>query len=243
MLEPGNALRFLDAGQPFPFAHEFTRILGATFIGMLATPLLIPFRQTAVAGVTAKRLSEVGIFIAGNAGIAFGLIVVSCVLAAWWFQRQLLPSLSDINIELTANWSLVGFAVFALAFALGRSREPGRAVVDSAEKMLIREGRDTRLVDPDAILWIESKGNQIVIHEKDRSHLTRRALSEFVDELDASDFFRIHRRMVVALRAVVSIGALANGDAEARLSSGRSLKVSRRNRRAFQEAWANFHGR
>jgi len=240
VLEPGNALRFAQAGQPFPFVHEITRIFGASLLGMAATPFLIPLHAERSAKSAAQRLPRIGLFIAGNAGVALGMILASCVLAAWWFQRQLLPSLEDIGIALTANLSLVSFAVFAFAVIPGWRQERRRASKTTPEKLAVREGRDTRLVDPDAIVWIESKGNQIVIHERNRSHLTRRPLSEFMDELDASAFVRIHRRLVVALREVSSLSALPNGDAEVCLSDGRLLRVSRRNRRVFKEAWAQF---
>lgn len=241
VLEPGNALRFVDGGQPFPIVHEAIRILGAAFLGMAATPFLIPFRPPARTEPLKRRLSQIGLFVIGNAGISFVLILTSCVVAAWGFQRQLLPSLEDIGLELGANWSLVGFAVFALACLLGWPRRQSQNPDAKADKISIREGRDIRLIERRSIVWIESKGNHIAVHERDQSHLVRRPLSDFFSELDPTAFFRIHRQIVVALGEVEVIGALPNGDAEARLTDGRSLRVSRRNRHAFQVAWTKFH--
>jgi LytTr DNA-binding domain len=242
VLEPGNVLRFAEGGLSFPFVHEAIRIVGAALLGMAATPFLIPFQPLGSAEPFGRRLSKVGLFVVGNAGISFGLILTSCVLAAWGFQRQLLPSLEDVGFELGANWSLVGFAVFALACLLSWPRRQTSNPKATADKISIREGRDMRLIDLKSVIWIESKGNHIAIHERNQSHLVRRPLSDFVTELDPGAFFRVHRRIVVALREVKSIGALPNGDAEARLNDDRCLRVSRRNRQAFQNAWIEFHG-
>lgn len=241
VLEPGNVQRFADSNQAFPFMHELVRILGAALLGMMATPMLLTLRPGCHNDSAAQQLLRLVIFVAGNGGIAFGMILASCLLAAWGFQRQRLPSVGDIYVQVIANWSLVGFGVLALAFFIGWCEQRDNAA-PTRKKMMIREGRRASLVDPGAIVWIESRGNQIVIHEHDRSHLTRRALNSVLADLDATAFFRIHRRLVVSLPEIASVVALSNGDGEAHLKDGRVLPVSRRNRRGLREAWRQFHG-
>ena len=85
--------------------------------------------------------------------------------------------------------------------------------------------------------WIETQGNYVGLHVGGWSYLVRSTLLALEAKLDPRTFVRVHRRWVVAIDRVVSIEALANGDAVLRLRDGQSLRLSRSFRVAFLGRW------
>jgi hypothetical protein len=114
VLEPDNVFRAIRAGHPLAFDHEALRIGCAALVGAGVTPLvLILTRRFPVLGP--GRWSQRLAHAVGIAGLAFGLIVISCFLAAWVFENKLLPSLAELYDQIVCNWLLLVYAVFAFS--------------------------------------------------------------------------------------------------------------------------------
>ena len=249
VLEPDNVLRASQQGYSLPFGIEAARILAAALLGAFATPVLMTLsRRFPLVG--ADRWRHVAIHLFGNACLGFVLIVASCFLAAWGFQRQLLPSLTDIGNQLTSNWTLLVFALCAFTaivhvvrFVRG-AEEAQNAVAQTpiadagrVAGIPIKTGGRLRLVDPSHIDWVEAQGNYVALHAGGNMQLVRRTLTDFETELDASRFVRIHRSMIVAVDRIDEMTPLPNGDATLRLQDNRELRVSRRYREEVVRRW------
>lgn len=249
VLEPDNVLRASQEGYTLPFGIEAARILAAALLGAFATPMLMMLsRRFPLVGV--DRWRHVAMHLLGNAGLGFVLIVASCFLVAWGFQHQLLPSLTDVGNQLTANWTLLVFALCAFTaivhvvrFVLG-AEEAKNAVADvpvadsgRVARIPIKTGGRLRLVDPSHIDWVEAQGNYVALHAGPNMQLVRRTLTDFETELDPGRFVRSHRSMIVAIDRIEAMEPLPNGDATLRLKDGRELRVSRRYRDEVVRRW------
>jgi len=246
VLEPDNVLRAWQAGHLLPFGQEVMRISAAALLGaVLATPVQwVLIRHFPVIHV--HRWRHALIQLAGNASLAFALIVVSCFLAAWGFERRLLPTLAEVGGQLVSNWTLLVFALSAFTAIAHVVRffqsEQDTKIVhierERAARVPIKTAGRLRFVDQADIDWMESQGNYLALHTGPNMHLIRRTLTDLEAELETGRFVRIHRRVIVAIDRIREMKPLANGDAALQLLGGRELRVSRRYRESVRERWA-----
>lgn len=216
-LEPGN---LGHASIPPPLLREVVRLLAAGMLGAAATPALVSLAsRNGRAGLLTRAL--------GLTALAFALILVSCLLAAWILDRRWLPSLSEVTSQLSANFFLLlfGLSVFLALIAATRARQDQGG--SSAHTLAIRERGRVEIVALDDIEWIESQGNYQAVRTGGATRLVRRTMDDLEAELDPARFMRIHRRAIVAVDCVRGVDALTNGDALVRMAGGETLRLSR----------------
>lgn len=250
VLEPDNVLRASHAGYVLPLGRETARIAGAAFLGATVTPLLMWLTwRIPLAGAHLWR--HAAIHLICNACVALLLIVASCFLAAWGFEREAVPSLAEVNGQLVSNWTLLVFALcvftaMAHLVQLIRRTDTGKNVVASADvaeaersdRIALKTGGRLRFVEQGSIDWLETQGNYLALHSGSNRQLVRRTLTDFETELDMSRFIRIHRRTIVAIDRIEEMKPLANGDAMLRLRDGHELRMSRSYRDEVVRRWA-----
>jgi two-component system LytT family response regulator len=100
-------------------------------------------------------------------------------------------------------------------------------VVSTAEGVTILRARD--------IEWIESADNYARLWTGGRSYLLRESMRDLERRVGAGGFVRAHRRAIVRIAAVKELATTASG-LVARLESGATIPISRRQRRAFTAA-------
>jgi hypothetical protein len=244
VLEPDNVVRAIRAGYQLSFGHEAVRIIGAALVGAAVTPvLLLMTERFPMSGKFRWRNALVQL--GGAALLAFGLITLSCILAAWAFERRWMPSTPNVRDELVSNWALL---VFALAFftaiaqtirfsRLSSGNETSPLRTDFPTRVPVKSRGRTSFVEIASIDWIETQGNYLSLHVGTRQHLIRDTLAHFEAGLDARQFVRIHRRAIVSTSRIQDIRAEGNGDATLRLIDGSELRVSRRFRKTVRESW------
>lgn len=235
-LEPGN---LAGASSPPPVLGEVIRLLAAGLLGGAATPALL-----ALAGAgRGDRRPSLALQLLGVLALAFVLIVVSCVLAAWMFEQRLTPRLDEIRQELTANFVLLvfGLAVFLGFVSVARGAQPAVSAVGArADSLVFDERGRTLVVRLGDIEWMESQGNYQAVRAAGATHLVRRTLAALEAELDSNRFVRIHRRVIVGVDFVRDVAALSNGDAEVRLADGRTFRAARGRRARLSAALAKL---
>ena len=255
-LEPGNVARAIDAGGGLVWSEEIVRILGASLLGASSTPLVMALiRRFPIE--RPNLLRHISIQALGGASIALGLIVVSCVLAAWLKIGDSRPVLVALPNEIASNWLLLIFCIGAMsaiahAVYFFRRHEIGRAFADAPATAqpeattattfitavaVKSRGRQT-LVGLSTVDWIETQGNYLALHVGPDVHLIRATAAAFEAKLNPMHFVRIHRRMLVAVDRVCRMGALANGDAAIELIDGTNLRASRNFREKVRAAIA-----
>ncbi|NEX94501.1 LytTR family DNA-binding domain-containing protein, partial [Caulobacter sp. 17J65-9] len=234
MLEPGNIASALEAGQPPSWSREVLRILCAGLLGASATPVLLILARRVTAAATVRSIA---VQAAAVLALAFGLVVVSCLLEAWLLDGRRLPSVAGVGRELSANWLLVtvllgGFLGLIRAARARTERSAPAAEAESAwpTHLPIKDRARLILVDLAEVDWIETQGNYQALHAGEAVHLLRDTSAGLQARLDPARFVRIHRRAVVALDRVAEVRAGADGDALVRLTTGAELRLARSRR-------------
>lgn len=243
-LEPGNVLHASSMGHTLDFDEEALRIGGAALLGCSTAPLILALsRRFPISGTRDWR--SIAIHAAGAAALAFVLIVVSCVLAAWVLMGQLVPPAAEVRNQLAGNWLLLTFALCAFnVISNAVNLLPRRSVsvrgplASPPTRVAIKTRGRLGYLDLASIEWIESQGNYLALHAGGRSHLIRETLQSFASRLDPDRFIRVHRRVVVAIDRIREIQPLANGDSTLILQDGHTLRASRSYREAVRKRWA-----
>jgi MFS family permease len=237
VLEPGNLMRASEMGAHLGLSHEAVRMLGAALIGAATTPaMLLLGDRFPVRGQ--HRLRNLLFQVLGIGGFALGLILLSCLLAAWGFSHAWLPTLGEIYWQVADNWLLLVYALIAqaaVAHLLTTWRRSGSeapsVLASTAARPLSHvttkvRGRQVQLA-LDQVDWLETQGNYLALHAGDTTYLIRQTITAFEAQLDPRQFVRVHRRAMVSLHGIRDLKPLTNGDAELRLRTGQVVRVSR----------------
>jgi two-component system LytT family response regulator len=75
--------------------------------------------------------------------------------------------------------------------------------------------------------WIDAADNYLQLHVGERTHLCRGTLNDVEEELDPSEFVRIHRSVLVAIGRIVSVRPRESGGHVIELTTGARLNASR----------------
>ena len=242
VLEPGNLLRTIESGHAVTFDHEVLRITAAGMLGAIVTPIALTLaRRFLVFG--GGKWRHLLVLVAGISILGVILVVISCFLAAWMFERKLSPSIEEIRDQLTGNALLLMCALFALSGidrAIRLYRRTDQLEIEnrpdpwSARIPIKTRGLSGSLSLAD-IDWIESQGNYVALHAGPSVHMIRETSINFEAKLDPNRFVRIHRRFLVAIDRIQELRPLTNGDVIVRLIGGIELRASRRYREAIRK--------
>lgn len=117
----------------------------------------------------------------------------------------------------------------ASASALAAGAAPTRYV----QRLVIRSIGRVQFVDVADIEWLEASGNYVEIHAGAASFLHRERLRVLEEQLDPTEFVRIHRSIIVNRAAVKELRPLAGGDYNILLHHNNPLRLSRTYRAAL----------
>jgi len=105
-----------------------------------------------------------------------------------------------------------------------------RAAPAWLDRVAIRLGDRIYYVRLRDVDWIEAEGNYVRLHIGTQSHLLRRAVRQLTEELDQTQFARIHRSAIVNIDRISELRALPDGDFQVLLTTGAKLKMLRKYR-------------
>jgi two-component system LytT family response regulator len=240
-LQPGVVTGLAEVGMFPEWRQEALRVLGASLLGALASPIVSLLTQRfPIAGMALRRYLAVH----GLSAIliALGLIVASCLLAPLAQVGDTRPFATALPDHLAANWLLLAFSVAGLtavlqAAGLRRVAELPPAVVKTAQavdatpaflaQVRIKSRGRVRIVELSAVDRIEAQGNYVALHCGRQVHLLRETLSAFEAKLDPAMFVRVHRSHLIATARIAAIRPLANGDGLITLIDGAEVRLSR----------------
>lgn len=106
---------------------------------------------------------------------------------------------------------------------------------DDGRKLPLQVGRRTRIVSEKEIQLIRANGNYLDIETLQGTFTVRRPMVEFLDDLDAGAFARVHRSAAVRSAAVKDVLAIGAGRYRITLDCGRTLVSGRLYRQAVRE--------
>ena len=111
---------------------------------------------------------------------------------------------------------------------------PGRPA--PVKQILVREGERAFFIAAEAIQRVSAAGNYVEVQAAGKVHLVRESLSDFIAQLDASEFLRVHRSHVVRVGFIAELRPMFHGDYELVLRDGQTLSLSRRYKQLLPEA-------
>lgn len=93
-------------------------------------------------------------------------------------------------------------------------------------QLVIRSVGSIRLVPMADVRWFAASGNYVEVHHREGMHLHRVSLSYLEQQLEPSQFCRVHRGALVKLSEVREFHSLADDQYRVILSDGSPVKVS-----------------
>lgn len=103
------------------------------------------------------------------------------------------------------------------------------------ERLVIKSTGRLVVLDVADIDWIEAANYYACLHAGNRTHIVRRTLKDFEQDLDADTFVRIHRSIIVNLARITGLELQSDGEYDVILGSKARLRLSRRYRTRLQE--------
>ena len=122
--------------------------------------------------------------------------------------------------------------------ALGRAKQKirlGGGRTPRLERIAIKNAGELCFVRTSEIDWIEAADYYACLHVGTRSHLLRRSMAELEEDLDPTEFCRVHRSSIVNLDRVRGLKLGQDGEYEVLLENGAHVRLSRRYRKQLQE--------
>ena len=104
-----------------------------------------------------------------------------------------------------------------------------------ASHLVSRVGMTDMVIPLDAIDYIEADDVYAAVVSRNKRHLVRTPLDGLEQQLDPTQFVRVHRSYIVRIDRVVALRRRGRGGAELALASGMALPVSRRRRARVAE--------
>ncbi len=100
--------------------------------------------------------------------------------------------------------------------------------------VLVGKDEDIHTVKLQDIIWIKSDGSYSYIRVKDGEEFSDKSLAEWEKELEAMNFFRIHKSFLVNLKHVLQVNEKVT------LDNGEELIVARRRKKELKETFKQY---
>ncbi|NIR36643.1 MAG: hypothetical protein GWN07_11815 [Actinobacteria bacterium] len=113
------------------------------------------------------------------------------------------------------------------------SAERNGDAVLASDRIALKLGGRTELVDLDEIYWIEGADVYVRVHTGERSFLVREKLETLERELNPTRFLRVHRSAIVNFDRVARIQRDDRSRHEVVLEDGSRVRVSRSGKRVL----------
>ena len=108
-------------------------------------------------------------------------------------------------------------------------------------RIAVETGGRTRMVERDAIRFVEASGDYVRLHTDDGTFLVRMPISSLEDSWRDTGFVRVHRRYLISLRHVTELRTRAGGGYDL-VVGGKELPVSRRHARELRDRLSRTPG-
>jgi two-component system LytT family response regulator len=104
----------------------------------------------------------------------------------------------------------------------------GGSMSELQRTVSMKSGSEWIRVRLDDISWIEAAGDYMCVHTLEGTHIIRKTLKQFEQELNPTLFTRVNRSAMINLSKLKRLTPNSNGEYLAQLISGDSVKVSRK---------------
>jgi two-component system LytT family response regulator len=110
-----------------------------------------------------------------------------------------------------------------------------KSAPQSERRLVIKTAGRVVFVDTNEIAWVEAAGNYVEVNTSGGRYLLREGIGSLAKRLDASQFVRIHRSIIVNVRKIKELQPCNRGEYVVVLRDGKQLSCSRGYRATLQE--------
>jgi two-component system LytT family response regulator len=144
-------------------------------------------------------------------------------------QRRLQAAIERTRAELLKahDRKLTHHILGLLAEAKSAPQTERRLVIKTAGRVVF--------VDTNEIAWVEAAGNYVEVNTSGGRYLLREGIGSLAKRLDANQFVRIHRSIIVNVRKIKELQPCNRGEYVVVLRDGKQLSCSRGYRATLQE--------
>jgi len=249
LMEAGREKQELEFPLWQPFVLEYTSAL--SFV--LLMPLLLLFL---------KKVPLTWLHLKKNiiwhllASVVFSLMHVALMVffrKLVFISQQMHYQFGELPLELLYEyrkdaWAYIFFVMVIYCFRFIVSRLIGEAHLvpdgeaesestpkeQECDRLLVKKLGKEFIIKVEDIDWLESCGNYVNLHVKERIYPLRATLGGLIGQISDKGFCRIHRSHGVNLDAVDAITPQPSGDCQVLLKNGKQLNLSRRYRDEFK---------
>jgi two-component system LytT family response regulator len=115
----------------------------------------------------------------------------------------------------------------------------GGSMSELQRSVSMKSGTEWIRVRLDDISWIEAAGDYMCVHTLESTHIIRKTLKQFEQELDSRLFSRVNRSAMINMSKLKRLTPNSNGEYVALLTTGSSVKVSRKYKFKLEELRKN----
>jgi two-component system LytT family response regulator len=115
----------------------------------------------------------------------------------------------------------------------------GGSMSELQRTVSMKSGSEWIRVRLNDISWIEAAGDYMCVHTLQGTHIIRKTLKQFEQELDPNLFPRVNRSAMINMSKLKRLTPNSNGEYLAQLTSGDSVKVSRKYKFKLEELRKN----
>jgi len=233
----------------FQFWEPFVWEYSSAFATLILFPLIVYwFKKCPFQWQNVKRYLVFFLL----ASLVFSLVHTAIMVALReliYFSQSMNYDFGDIGFEFIYEvrkdiWSFAFFIVAIYAYGFILSRLQGEAnpvavgedesIIKSFDRLIVRKLGKEFIIKVEDIEWLESAGNYVNLHIKERIYPTRATLGKLIAQISDKGFCRIHRSHAINLDLIESITPLSSGDSEVLLNNGKRLNLSRRYKDSFK---------
>ena len=99
----------------------------------------------------------------------------------------------------------------------------------------LKSGSQWIRVKLDDIVWIEAAGDYMCVHTINDTHIIRKTLKQFEEELDSVHFPRVSRSAIINIAKLSTLTPNSNGEYVAELGNNVQVKVGRKYKFCIEE--------
>jgi two-component system LytT family response regulator len=115
-------------------------------------------------------------------------------------------------------------------------RSGSRAIMPHLQRVLVKNGNDSRLIAAEAIDWVESADHYVYLHSDGRSHLLYATMNSLQKRLPPGKFIRAHRGAIINVESVRRVTNGKFGTLLLTLADDSQVRVSRSRREAVRKS-------
>lgn len=116
----------------------------------------------------------------------------------------------------------------------------GQTISPYLQRLLIKNGNDSRLIAAGRIDWVESADHYVYLHVGGKSHLLYATMNDLQERLPPGRFIRAHRGAIINVDSVRKVTNGKYGTLLVTLADDSEVRVSRSRREEVRKSLSNF---